>query len=182
MISSPINPAKQYYEFNLLLANSIDFGIKDGDMSMISMRSVTSQARIQMTLNLKKRELDIQFPLCIGRQTSNFRFMLPISLLSHIYKVPGPKTGQMTLIIPYETSPRFFVQKGERQDLGHGRYHSSFSAKDKIWSDWDTWYRETDIIDSVARTRLTNLPLMNHKDAAIVDIGKLISAQYVIQN
>lgn len=171
-IASPVNPAKQYYEFNILSANSIDFGIRLSTMSMITMHKVESYGRVQLNLNLKRKELDIQFPLKTGNQMRNFRFRLPISLLSHIYKVSDTETGQIILIIPCDSPPQFFVQKIEDEKRSNGGNRTSFSSKEKIWNEWDTWYRETDVIDDVARELLKELPLMNHKDKAIIDIGK----------
>ncbi|KAF1841623.1 RdRP-domain-containing protein [Cucurbitaria berberidis CBS 394.84] len=172
-IASPLDTKKQYYEFNILSANSIDFGIKVADMSMIAMHTVESHGGIQMTLNLKRKELDIQFPLKFGNQTRKFRFRLPISLLSNIYKVSDPKTGQTTLIIPFDSSPQFFIQKNENEEIG-GLKHTSFSRRDKIWNDWDTWFRETDIV----RNDLKDLPLMDQKDKAIIDMGRWTSYRF----
>lgn len=166
-VASPVNAANQYYEFNILPANSIDFGVRIADMAMIAMCTVESHGRIQVNLNLKRKELDIQFPLETletGNHMRKFRFRLPISLLSDIYKVSDTNTGQVALIIPFDSPPQFFVQKKEGDD--------SFSPKDKIWNDWDTWYRETDVIDDADRKTLKEFPVMNHKDKAIIDIGK----------
>lgn len=171
-IPSPVSPAKQYFEFNTLLANSISFGVRVDEMSMIAMQTVESQGRIQITLNLKHKELNIQFPLNIGNRTRKFRFRLPISLLSQIYKISNDSNSHATLIIPFDHPPLFFRQKSEGEDLGNGRKHTSFSAKERRWNDWNTWFRETDIIDDVTRDNLKGTPLMNHKDTAVIDIGK----------
>ena len=183
-VPSPVNPAKIYYEFNVLQANSIDFGIKDADMSMIAMRTVKSREAIHvtLTLNLKRKELDIQFPLKTGQRTSNYRFLLPISLLSHVYKVSDLEAGETNLIIPFDSPPKFFVQKMEGEELGHGRKHTSFSTNERWWNDWETWYRETDVIEHAARRHLNGLPLMNHKGTAIIDIGEWLIVMHTTEN
>ncbi|KAF1947306.1 RdRP-domain-containing protein [Clathrospora elynae] len=171
-IPRPVNPAKTYYEFNIIPANAIDFGIRIADKSMIAMRTVKSKEGIQMMLNLNRKELDIQFPLNIDREMRKFRFRLPISFLSHIYKVSDKATGHPTLIIPFDSPPQFFIQKKEDEELSDGRRHTSFSRKEKSWIDWSTWFRETDVISGMMRTGLAQAPLMNHKDTAIIDIGR----------
>ncbi|KAH7402736.1 RNA dependent RNA polymerase-domain-containing protein [Pyrenochaeta sp. MPI-SDFR-AT-0127] len=171
-IPSPVNPSKQYYEFNIIPANSISFGIRVDDMSMIKMHTVEANGKIQMMLNLKRKELDIRFPLHTGSKIRNFRFRLPISLLSHVYQVSDEKDGLGTLIIPFDHPPQFFRQKDEGENLGNGRIHTSFTSKEKLWNDWTTWFRETDIIEDVATEDLNKSPLMNHKNTAIIDIAR----------
>jgi len=123
-------------------------------------------------LNLSRKELDVQFPLKINNEIRKFRFRLPISLLSHIYRVPDRETGQPTLVIPFDSPPQTFIQKKEGEYMRDGRKHTSFGNKEKFWTEWNTWFRETDVINDRARKTLQELPLMNHKDTAIVDIGK----------
>ncbi|CAO2657263.1 Nn.00g033890.m01.CDS01 [Neocucurbitaria sp. VM-36] len=171
-IASPVNPAKQYYEFNILQANSLDFGVRIADTAMIAMRTVESYGRVQLTLNLKRKELDIQFPFKISNRMRRYRFRLPVSLLSNIYKVPNMDSDQISLIIPFDSPPQFFNQMKEGEKIGDDRNHTSFSAKEKIWNDWDTWHRETQVIDDVLRSNLKVLPVMNQKDKAIIDIGQ----------
>lgn len=169
-IPSPVNPARLYYEFNILYANSIEFGMEVADKSMIGMRTVHAIRSIQFMLLLNRKELDIQFPLNIDGEMCKFRFRLPIARLSKIYKVFDGKTDQINLVIPFGASPQFFQQMKEGEELSNGRKHTSFSS-DRVWSAWNTWYRETDVVEEVSKKRLRHLPLMNHKDTAIIDIG-----------
>lgn len=171
-VPSPINPRKRYYEYNAMPAQSISFGIDIADKSMLTMHTVQSYRGIQVTLNLTRKELDVQFPLKIDNTVRKFKFKLPIALLSNIYKVFDQATGQPTLIIPFGNPPQFFVQKNEGEILPDGRKHTSFSKKENFWTDWNTLFRETDVVDGRSRQCLQNLPLMEHKDTAIVDIGK----------
>ncbi|KAJ4374237.1 hypothetical protein N0V83_002978 [Neocucurbitaria cava] len=171
-IASPVTPTKRYHEYNILSANSLDFGVRTADTTMIAMRTLESHGRIQLTLNLKRKELDIQFPLQVGNQTRKCRFRLPISLLSNIYKGSDPNSSQFTLIIPCNSPPQFFTQKNEGEKLVDGRNHTSFSDNERIWNDWDTWYRETSVVDNVVRRKLEISPVMNHSDEAIIDIGR----------
>ncbi len=179
-VISPVNPAQSYPEFNIQTANSIDFGYEDALRSMIAMRTIMSPGKVQVTLNLKKKEIDIQFPLKTDQQERKYRLLLPISLLSHIYKIFDKKTGQVTLIIPFKSAPRFFIQKREGEKLANGQPYTSFSSNEKLWSDWDTWFRETDVIDDFSREQLKDKPVMNHKDTAIIDIGQSLRLKHTI--
>jgi RNA-dependent RNA polymerase len=170
-VPSPVNPAKMYCEVNILFAQALDFGIRVADKSMIAMRTVQSDG-IQVTLDLKRKELDIQFPLQIEDETRKYRFQLPFALLSCVYMVTDKATGRPTLVIPFDSPPQFYTQKKEGEDMGDGRKHTSFSRKEKIWTDWNTWFRETDVTSRMVRKSLQQVPLMNHKDTALIDIGK----------
>jgi RNA-dependent RNA polymerase len=124
-------------------------------------------------LNLNRKELDIQFPLQIDSETHKYRFQLPFALLSYVYKVTDKATGRPTLVISFDSPPQLYIQKKEGEDMEDGRKHtSSFSRKERTWTDWNTWFRETDMISLVARKTLQQVPLMNHTDTAIIDIGK----------
>jgi len=171
-VPSPLNTAKRYYEYNILPARSIEFGTRVAEKTMMSMYTVQSPKGIQMILDLYRKELEIQFPLHLNNGVRKYRFRLPIALLSHVYRVNDETTGQPTLIIPFGSPPQFYVQKREGEVLGDGRNHTSFSEKERAWNDWQTWFRETDITHTRDKKKLQQLPLMNHKDALIIDIGK----------
>jgi RNA-dependent RNA polymerase len=142
-------------------------------MSMIVMQTVQAHGSVRVMLNLDRKELDIQFPLKLGNETPRLRFRLPIALISHVYKVKDTDRGQTNLIIPFESAPQFFMQKYEGEDLGDRGKFTSFLPKEKIWIDWNTWFRETDVIDKSFRKTLGALPLMDPKENAIIDIGEL---------
>ncbi len=171
-VPSPANPTKVYYEFNTLPLQGIDFGVSVADKTMIAMRTLRPMDGIYMTLNLVRKELDIQFPINVDNEMRKFRFRLPIALLSRIYKVANKTTGQPALVIPFNSPPQFYMQRKEGEALEDGTKHTSFSQKEKLWNDWNTWFRVTDIINNTAKKTFQSTPLMNHKDTAIIDIGK----------
>ncbi|EOA81344.1 uncharacterized protein SETTUDRAFT_99344 [Exserohilum turcica Et28A] len=170
-IPSPTNPTKRYYEFNTLFAKRIDFGTRVADMAMLAMRTESSKD-IQMTLHLRRKDLEIEFPIRIDNQWRKFCFRLPISLISHVYKTEDESTGQPAIVIPCDSPPQFYMQKREGEELGGGRKYTSFTTRDKIWKDWDTWHRATDIVSRTVGDAFQQFPLMNHKDTAIIDIGQ----------
>ncbi|KAJ4325487.1 hypothetical protein N0V94_000630 [Neodidymelliopsis sp. IMI 364377] len=165
-VPSPINPSKNHHEVNILNAKSLDFGVNVAEKKLATMHRVEND-NIKVTLNLKRKELDIQFPLMIDGANRSLRFRLPISQLSQVYKVDNGSGTESSIIIPFETSPQFFVQK--KPSRGDDQL---FPAKERNWNDWSTWYRETDVVDDRTRALLQSIPVMNHKNSAIIDIGK----------
>lgn len=133
---------------------------------MASMHKVCAKSNVQVTLNLNRKELDIQFPHTINDEDLNFRFRLPISQLSHIYMIDGG--SQSTMIIPFDNPPQFFVQKIPTIDSD-----SLFPAKECFWNDWVTWFRETDVMDDRTRREMQATPLLSHKQSGIIDIGMI---------
>ena len=174
-VPSPVNPSRHYHEYNILFANSVDFGTKDAEKSMIVMHSVGARSRVQLKLDLERKELDIQFPLEVDDNMRKFRFRLPIAQLSHVYRSVTSVEGQTSLIIPFDSPPQFFIQKLEGEKLTNGGTHTSFSPKEKLWQDWNTWFRETDVVGTTLKRSLQKTALMNHKDTAIIDIGKSLN-------
>ncbi|KAL1796909.1 hypothetical protein ACET3X_005449 [Alternaria dauci] len=170
-VPSPINPANSYYEFNILPLQGIDFGVRVAEKSMIAMHTIRSPDDIYMMLNLSRKELDIQFSMNIDNNLRKFRFRLPIKLLSRIYQINDYTTGQSALIIPFDSPPQFFMQMEEGESLEDGTRYTSFS-KEKFWDDWSTWFRATDVVNNTVKKAFQGSPLMNHKDTAIIDIGR----------
>jgi RNA-dependent RNA polymerase len=158
----------------------IDFGVRVAEKSMIAMHTLRSPDGINMTLNLIRKELDIQFPMSIDNEMRKFRFRLPIALLSRIYQVIDKGTNQPTLVIPFDSPPQFYMQMKEDEYLTDGTKHTSFS-KDKLWNDWNTWFRATDIVNNATKRKFQGSPLMSHKDTAIIDIGNsyVLSLTYI---
>ncbi|KAF2857014.1 RdRP-domain-containing protein [Plenodomus tracheiphilus IPT5] len=176
-IPSPVKPSKYYYEVNMLPAKAISFGARVADLTMTAMQTTQSSDGIYLVLNLKRKELDIQFPLDVSGQSQRHRFRLPIALVSQIYKIPSKHAGQTDLIIPFDSPPQFFIQRGEGEHLQDGSVNTSFTVNEKTWSAWNTWFRETDIVESHISERLLTAPLMNHKDTAIIDLGRWTTYQ-----
>jgi RNA-dependent RNA polymerase len=170
-VPSPVNPKKYYFEHNTIIANSVEFGTTDARMSMISMHMAQARGQVRLKLDLERKELGIQFPQQIGLKMREFRFELPIALLSHIYKGTNCAPGQTAIIIPFESPPRFFVRRNEGEVLPNGNEHTSFCNNETNWNDRNTWHRETDVVGNGLKMSQQDMPLMNHKDKTIIDIG-----------
>ncbi|KAF9698680.1 hypothetical protein EKO04_002950 [Ascochyta lentis] len=165
-LPSPVDPARQYQECNILFADSIDFGVRIAESSLANMHEVHAKGKIQVTLDLKRKEIDIQFPMKINQESQNFRFRLPIARLSRIYRTQCGN-GSSSLIIPFDVPPQFFVQKKLNKNDD-----DFFPRKERSWKAWSTWFRETDVVDGRTRRQIQTKPLMNHKSSAIIDIGR----------
>lgn len=164
-IPSPINPAVQYLETNTLAANSLTFGVQTGDMTLLSMQRVNAIKGICLTLNLKRKELKVQFPLKIDQESHIFHFELPISQLSQIHLSRNP-TSSASITIPFTRPPRFFVEKKRTSKDG-----GSFPRKERTWHVWSTQFRETDIVNGYRKGEMKSMPLTKTGGSAIIDIG-----------
>lgn len=171
MVPSPVNPLKKYQENYIIPAKSISFGVQTGKTEMISMRTFQSGNDFKLVLNLMRKQLDVHFSVEVDDDLRKARFQLPFALLSRIYTLSHPKDHRVDLIIPFTSVPQFFMRRKENALLEDGKTYTSFSPKDRQWNDWDTWFRETDIIQAAFEQRLRKMPVMNHKDTAIIDIG-----------
>ncbi|KAF2176190.1 RdRP-domain-containing protein [Zopfia rhizophila CBS 207.26] len=164
-VPSPIKPARQYQGSSIVYANAIDFGVAVGDKKMMKMRTADALNRVQVMLNLRRKEIDIKFPFIIDDEERKYRFRLPISQLGHMYKAPD-SSGQQALVIPFNSPPRFYRQ-AKAEDIP-----STFKPSEKVWYEWNSWYRQTDVVDGKTSKRMQFEPVMNHKDSAIIDIGR----------
>lgn len=172
---SPVDPQIRYPERTVLYADSLDFGFMYDETSMMRMRTIypTRARPVQFVLNLLRREIDIQLPLHLemsrearqyqNRQTDvhNYRFRLPIAQLQRIYEIHDGKEKR-TLIIPFDLPPAFFRQV---QDIE--------STHDTMlyWNDWQTWLRQTNVLNDEDRNPAAIEPVMLQNERAIIDIG-----------
>ncbi|KAF2205124.1 RdRP-domain-containing protein [Delitschia confertaspora ATCC 74209] len=172
LVPSPVQPQIKYQEYTVLFAQSVDFGMMVEQTTMMEMhRAVATTNPVQVIMNLKRKEIDVIF--FVHLQTTNnyrrmgeckYRFRLPISQLQQIYEVPGDKNRQRSLVIPFNNAPEFFKQT---QDI-----LSTFKPSDKKWSDWLTWFRQTEVVPLPIKKRMANTPIPLNNDAAIIDIGR----------
>lgn len=122
---------------------------------------------IQVALHLgERKELDFQFPLTIDGCVRRLRFRLPLSLIGHIFQIKDDKTQACDLVIPFNSAPQFFMQS-KVEDMAR-----TFNDKDKVWIDWYSWYRQTDVVDAKTKDWLKTAPVMNHYDEVMIDIGR----------
>ncbi|KAF1934276.1 RdRP-domain-containing protein [Didymella exigua CBS 183.55] len=170
-VPSPVNSAIQYQENNILYANYISFGIQTEKKSLVNMHEVHAAGEVQIKLNLRRKEVEVQFPLTIDKQKHTCSFQLPISQLSGIHKTEDGRRSS-SIIIPFDRPPQFFVQKKPTT-----KDDSMFPTKERSWSVWSTMFRETDVIDGRTRGCMQTLPLSDGRGSAIIDIGRWTTYQ-----
>lgn len=165
-VRSPTNPSRKHYEQIIFYADSMDFGVSLGETTMMKMHTVAAPQKIQVALNLKKKMMSINFPIKIDDEACKYRFELPIPLLHHIHKLNDESKRQGSLVIPFNSSPRVFKCIQNKRALS-----DTFNADDKYWYEYYAFYRQTDIVDGKTKMRMISGPVMNMKDAPIIDIG-----------
>jgi RNA-dependent RNA polymerase len=145
-----------------LYANKISFGTQTSDKSFVDMHEVLTTGQVQIKLNLRRKEVEMQFPLTVDKQNHNFSFRLPISQLSCIYK-----TDSSSIIIPFDRPPQFYVHKKPTMEDD-----SLFPSKERSWNAWNLMFRETDVVHGRLRRDMQAMPILDGRDSAIIDIGR----------
>lgn len=134
---------------------------------MMAMESAASASPydVKLTLDLKRLELDIRFPLSMWNEERNlsvvqkFRFRLPISCMKEIYE--EQKGKNRVLIIPMDGPPQY-LRKIQDGDSTHNN--------ERTWHESKMWYRQTDITH--LRGPLKTAPVALRKKNPVIDIGR----------
>lgn len=163
-LQSTVSKGKEYKQFNTLSANSIDFGVRVADSTMMVMQTSTKPNGIKVMLNMWKKELQVTFPLIIDHKEQHYRFKLRISLLGRIHETKGASASERVLVIPFGSPPEFLKKE---DDFG-----KTCKPRDRMWHEWAAWFRETDIVDKSTRQLMKLHPVTSRKDSAIIDIGE----------
>lgn len=169
---------------------SINFGFMHDATTMVAMHSSNSQrtGSISFQLDLSKKFIDVRFILqfrdprgpsaihskksiplhqrddAIGslNRDEKYRFRIPIEQL-HVIKEVEEKTQERSLIISLETPPSFYRKAGGPQLEG------SHDEKVPFWSEFHTWFRQTDIVYNPRELRTASIALK--KAQPVIDIG-----------
>lgn len=169
---------------------SVDFGFMYGLTTMMVMYSAKSYggAETVLELDLVRKCLDIRFTAriidprgrtgrspnnsyaahelsdSIGRlnRTETYRFRIPLGQLQQIHEIQET-TRQRILVISLETPPNFYRKAAGPQLEG------SHDKQLPYWSEWNTWFRQTDIVYDPRELRTASLTLKKAKP--IIDIG-----------
>lgn len=146
----------------------------------------TNRADLTFTLNLLRREIDIQFQLRIEDPRTNvineqraqgkgsikhkdlgkhnryddLRFRIPLAQLQVVHEIKNTDETR-EFVITLEAPPNFYRKTGQIEET-----HEENSL---FWKDWDAWYRQTDVVYSPKDLR--NAILTLKKSRSIIDIG-----------
>ncbi|KAI9703299.1 MAG: hypothetical protein M1836_007865 [Candelina mexicana] len=188
LASSPVNNDVKYLEMTILKAESLDFGFMVDPSSMMTMNKTNSNqdTATSFGLNLLRREIDVQFQLTmtdprhketpakeypdLGKfdRKETFRFRLPFAQLNKIYELEVGREKRV-LFITLENPPNFYRRT---------RYvENTHEASSTYWVEWDSWYRQTDVVYDP--TQLKFRPLTLKKTKPIIDIGRWTTYRFV---
>ena len=141
---------------------------KPGAM-MSKRRILASRASpIRFGLNMRHREVVFRFDILNQTQQSagaandhsdTMMFSIPFQQLQNIRLIEGPAKALKLLVI-LETPPRFFKKV-------EGSY--GFDEKARIWTERDSWYRQTDLVSNRAKLRISPVTLKKVKPG--LDLG-----------
>lgn len=174
----------------LLNPTSINFGFMHDATTMVAMHTSNSQrtGSIIFQLDLSRKWIDVRFMLqfrdprgpssihskrttplhhrsdAIGslNRDEKYRFRIPIEQLQAIKEV-DEKTQERSLIISLETPPSFYRKAGGPQLEG------SHDERVSFWSEFHTWFRQTDIVYNPRELKHASVAL--RKAQPVIDIG-----------
>ncbi|KAK3707260.1 hypothetical protein LTR37_012261 [Vermiconidia calcicola] len=169
---SPINPNRTFPEEMRVTASKLHFGVLDHPDSMLIMHSTATAATapIEVTLNLQRRRLDIDFPATVRLRTGAevqrlYRMQLNLTQMKEVFKMKEQRTGEIALIIPMETPPMIFRKT---ETVAETHEHGT-----TLWTEWQLWYRQTDIDRQphLERKAVTQL----QKETPLIDTGRWLT-------
>jgi RNA-dependent RNA polymerase len=92
-------------------------------------------------------------------------FQIPFSQLKTIQRY-NVTEDRVSLIISLDSPPAFYRKREIHEDC--------HSAENLLWTEFDTWYRQTDIVYDPYRLQTATVTTL-HKDKPVIDIGMPIS-------
>ncbi|KAK6496464.1 hypothetical protein TWF481_002481 [Arthrobotrys musiformis] len=177
-LESPVNRALRFPEAFELPVQKLDFGFMVHETTMMSMYAVEASERgvwkkpldILFQVDLSRKQLDIRFGLrfdAIGgrkRRQEKYRMRIPFVALQSLYETTTDAENgtSCSILIPLQYPPHVW-----RQLFDFSRTHND---DDPHWSEWDTWFRQTDIVENP--DDLITEPLAIRKKKPTIDIGR----------
>jgi RNA-dependent RNA polymerase len=179
-VQSPIRKSVWYDEILKLYPSSLAFGVMHSPSTMMEMRDAQSLARndIIFTIDLLRSRIVVTFRVLFKApetylhptegqtlpgeldRVNKFMFTIPFGQLQNLDRVQVNE-NQWALVISLDSPPPFF-----RKRLDPKASH----AKDALtWSEFNTWFRQTDIVYDPRR--LENAVVTLKKESPVIDIG-----------
>jgi RNA-dependent RNA polymerase len=180
-IQSPIRRQVFYDPKMRLFASTLHFGLMIGRNSMMPLHAVQSRHDdltfvVDLLHNRIVASFNVHFqdPRSSGaadyvsaskidsyKRINRYMFQIPFGQLEKIQRMDlNPEV--FALAITLDSPPQYY-RKRQDDMAGH--------AKDNLlWSEFDTWYRQTDIVYDPYRLQTAKVTL--HKERPVIDIGK----------
>ncbi|KAI9841292.1 MAG: hypothetical protein M1837_000778 [Sclerophora amabilis] len=173
-----------------LAPESLDFGIMYDPSTMMVMHEnrVSKDVGISFELNLERRRIDVCFDLRVidprdkGSQLAElpidlkkrhlvgglnrmekYRFRIPFDQLDKVQEIEHAD-GRQGILMSLDTPPSFY-----RKAVGSSLI-SSHDPQATFWTEWDTWFRQTDLVYEPLELRHARLTL--RKARPVIDIGR----------
>ncbi|KAF3941467.1 hypothetical protein ABW19_dt0209484 [Dactylella cylindrospora] len=176
-VRSPINPAAVYPDRMSVPLKSLDFGFMVEETTMMAMFTTSQPTKTNMSfeVNLHRRLLDVRFVVKFNttegkpkRRRERYRFKIPFIALSNIHDIESENSDGEThirsILIPLQYPPQFW-----RRANDIARTHDK-EGRASRWSEWDSWYRQTDIVEDARH--LESEPIAIRKKKPTIDIGR----------
>lgn len=178
-VESQVRSGVKYPIEMALPAEAIDFGYLQDPATLVvgATRTDPHTDGIRMTLNLKRLEMEIRFPVSIkskGKSTERaYRFFVALDDQFSLIEVPG--TASSALIIHVKNPPWYSRQLKEALQLSHDP--NSFK-----WNADDTWSRQTDIVDEKENFhKIDNSPVSLQKLDNSINISRWTTFRLIVK-
>jgi RNA-dependent RNA polymerase len=184
-IQSPIRKHIWYPEVIILHPKSVAFGFMYSPNTIMEMHNATSLSRNGTTFKidlLRSRivitfELSLKDPRTLSHSTKSshvsgeldrinrYMFTIPFGQLEKLDRIQL-NGNQWALVVSLDSPPQFF-----RKRLDPTASHSKEAL---TWSEFDTWYRQTDIVYDPRQ--LASAVVSLKKELPVIDIGRIVPA------
>ena len=186
-IQSPIRKSVSYDAKMKLYPSALHFGLMLDQKSMMRMQTVQGDSRDDMSfvVDLLKNRLVATFMVhfkdpraevatesrsasTVSRfeRKNRYMFQIPFGQLKTVHRV-NIDAETLAILISLESPPQFFRKREDEKTC-----HSNESL---VWSEFDSWYRQTDIVYNPYALSTATVAL--HKERPVIDIGESYSVQ-----
>ncbi|KAH8667413.1 RNA dependent RNA polymerase-domain-containing protein [Tricladium varicosporioides] len=184
-VQSPIKPHISYDQKLPLYASKLHFGLIVEPKSLMPLQTIMPDENnpkdLSLTIDLARKRLTAEFTVTfrdprtqgdmdfvseleIGQydRKNKYMFQIPFGQLNTIYRLNNSDRDSFAIMISLESPPQFY-----RKLLNPAVSHS---AGNSVWSEFDLWYRQTDIVYNPRM--LHKIPIALRKDRPVIDIGR----------
>lgn len=188
LVQSPIRKTIFYDPKMKLYVSALHFGLMVDPRSVMRMHSARpipeandsfNREDVSFVVDLNRRKVEATFRVTfrdprtegptdhiskspVGQyyRINKFKFWIPFDQLQKIQRI-NLNDGGFALVISLDSPPQFFRKREDEQ--------SCHSDENCVWSELDTWFRQTDIVYDPYR--LQNAIVTLHKEQPVIDIG-----------
>ncbi|KAL4997664.1 RNA dependent RNA polymerase-domain-containing protein [Aspergillus recurvatus] len=146
--------------------SSMDIGVLVDATTMMRMRTVGSltAGNASLVLDLRYKNLLVYFELRILSipRPQEYRLKIPFSQLDRFFQTENPSASDISHFAFLGSPPEYHrrIQNTE----------NSFGNRETSWREWDTWYRQANIVHNP--TELAHFPVSLRRLNPIIDIGR----------